>query len=79
MRDISVEIGKSIVYKVPDYDASDIKWSIGNPAVATVDANGKVTGARPFCWDPWGYKIGRVRSPCAVHGSPIKNHAVSCA
>ncbi len=44
MRDISVEIGKSFVYKVPDYDAADIKWSIGNPAVATVDANGKVTG-----------------------------------
>ncbi len=43
--DISVEIGKSIQYVVSQYiPASSITWSVGNASVATVDANGNVTG-----------------------------------
>ncbi len=40
----SVEIGKSFQYSIWDIPAESISWSVGNTSVATVDANGKVTG-----------------------------------
>ena len=40
----TIEVGESFTYKVSGVSASNIKWSMGNTSVATVDASGKVTG-----------------------------------
>ena len=42
--DMTVEIGKSFQYLVSGISPKNFTWSVGNTAVATVDANGNVTG-----------------------------------